>query len=137
MAESNHTRSMKRTRLAGRIIGIGITAFFLTFLIGETVSEIQGKSTDPLTIEGVTVGLLGTVGLAGCILCWWRERLASILLILTAVGLGIHIGICAGRNHLMAWSMLGLPYLVAGLLLLNSWQLSKKDAVTGGSHPLR
>ena len=126
MAESEHPRSMKRTRWAGRIIVIVITAFLLTFLIGETVSEIQGTSTEPLTGEGITLGLLVAIGLAGCILCWWREKLAGILLIITAVGLGIHIGICAGRNHLMAWSMLGLPYLAAGLLLLNSWRLSRK-----------
>lgn len=126
MAESNHPRSMKRTRLAGRIIVVTMTVFFLTFLIGETVSKIMGTSTEPLTGEGITLGLLGAVGLVGCILCWWRERLASTLLIITAIGLGIHIGVCAGRNHLMVWSMLGLPYLVAGLLFLNSWQLSKK-----------
>jgi hypothetical protein len=117
---------MKWMRWAGRIIVIVITAFLLTFLIGETVSEIQGTSTEPLTGEGITLGLLVAIGLAGCILCWWREKLASILLIITAVGLGIHIGICAGRNHLMAWSMIGLPYLAAGLLLLNSWRLSQK-----------
>ena len=126
MAENSQFRSVKRMRWAGRIIGLGITAFFLTFLIGEAVSEIQGKSTDPLTIEGITLGLLGVIGLAGCILCWWRERLASILLIIAAVGLGIHIGIIAQRNHLMVWSMLGLPYLASGLLLLNSWRLSQK-----------
>ena len=44
------------------------------------------------------------------------------------VGLGIHIGVCAGRNHLIAWSMLGLPYLIAGQLILNSWRLSRKIA---------
>ena len=126
MTEGEHPRSMKRTRWAGRLIAVAMTVFFLTFLIGAAVSEITGTSTEPLTAEGITIGLLGGVGLAGCILCWWRERLASILLIVTAVGFGIHIGICAGRNHLMAWSMVGLPYLVAGLLLLNSWLLSQK-----------
>ena len=128
MAESNQLRSVKRMRGAGRIIGMGITAFFLTFLIGEAVGEITGTSTEPFTMEGITLGLLGGIGLAGCVLCGWKERLAGILLITAAVGLGIHIGICAGRNHLMTWSMLGLPYLLAGLLILNSWRLSKKIA---------
>ena len=128
MAESNQLRSVKRMRWAGRIIGIGITAFFLTFLIGATISEIMGTSTEPLTIEGITLGLLGGIGLAGCVLCWWKERLAGILLIIAGAGLGIHIGVCAGRNHLIAWSMLGLPYLMAGQLILNSWRLSRKIA---------
>ena len=56
----------------------------------------------------------------------WRERLAGILLASTAVGQGIHIGVVAGHHHILVWSMLGLPYLVAGVLLLNSWWLFRK-----------
>jgi len=45
-----------------------------------------------------------------------------------AAALGAHIANFAGRNHMLAWSMLGLPYLVAGILLLNSWRLSQELA---------
>ncbi|TES85601.1 hypothetical protein E3J95_04050 [Candidatus Aerophobetes bacterium] len=69
--------------------------------------------------------MIGLVALAGCVMSWWRDLLASILLVATSAGLGVHIGIFAGRNHFMAWSILGLPYLVAGALLINAWRLSK------------
>ena len=74
-------------------------------------------------MAGILIGVLGIIGLTGCIVSWWREELAAILLVLTAVGFGIHIGIYAGRNHFLAWLMLGFPYLVAAMLLFYSWRL--------------
>ena len=130
--ETGKYRLAKRMRLAARIIGFGITGFGGTMLVGEAIGEFlqegwavitEATPTDP----GVLLGIIGAIALAGCILSWWRERLAGILLILTAAALGAHIGVFAGRNQLVVWSMLGLPYLVAGVLFLNCWRLSRKS----------
>ena len=130
MLESKQYRLAKRMRWAARIIGLLAAGFCLLMLIGSTVAEVlaEGWETTSQTdiIQGALIGVLGAIGLAGCIVSWWRERLASILLVLTAVGFGIHIGIVAGRNHFLVWLMMGLPYLIASVLLFNSWQLSKK-----------
>ena len=122
MLGSNQYRLAKRMRWAARAIGLVAAVFFIGMLIGSAVSEGVG----PMTIESTTLVLLGAIGLAGCIVSWWRERLSAILLVLTAVGFGIHIGICAGRNHFLAWLIIGLPYLVAGILIFSSWRLSRK-----------
>ena len=122
MLGSSQYRLAKRMRWAARAIGLVAAVFFIGMLIGSAVSEGVG----PMTIESTTLVLLGAVALAGCITSWWRDRTAGILLVLTAVGFGIHIGICAGRNHFLAWLIIGLPYLVAGILILSSWRLSKK-----------
>ena len=95
-------------------------------LIGSAIAEVLTEGLEPITIEGILLGVLGAIGLVGCIVSWWRERLAGILLVLTALGLGIHIGVIAGRNHILAWSMVGLPYLVAAVLLFYSWWLLRK-----------
>ncbi|MBA7631664.1 hypothetical protein ES703_39199 [subsurface metagenome] len=126
MLESKQERLAKRMRWAGRVIGLVAAGFFLMMLIGTAVAEVLTESLEPMTIEGALLAVLGVIALAGCIVSWWRERLASILLILTAAGLGAHIGVCAGRNHFLAWLMMGFPYLVAGGLLLTSWRLSRK-----------
>ena len=124
---------VKRMRLAGRIIAYGITGFGGIMLIGEAVGEFTQKGwaviteatpTDP----GVLLIIIGAFALAGCILSWWRERPGGILLIAVSAALGAHIAVFAGRNHMLAWSMLGLPYLVAGVLFLNSWRLSQELA---------
>ena len=124
--ESEQYRLAKRMRWAARVIGLVAAGFLLTMLIGAAIAEVLTEISEPITIEGILLGILGAIALAGCIVSWWRERLAGILLILTAVGLGIHISICAGRNHFIAWLIVGFPYLVAGGLLLTSWRLSRK-----------
>jgi len=126
MLESKQYRLAKRMRWAGRIIGLVAAGFLLIMLIGAGIAELLAEGLEPFTIEGILLVVLAGIALAGCIVSWWRERLASILLILASVGLGIHIGIVAGRNHFLAWSMVGLPYLVAGVLLFASWRLSRK-----------
>lgn len=123
----------ERLRLAGRIIGFGITVFGGIMLIGEAVGEFTQKGWAVITEAtpsdpGVLLLIIGAVALAGCILSFWRERAAGIMLVAVAGALAAHIAVFAGRNHLLAWSMLGLPYLVAGILFLNSWRLSQELA---------
>jgi hypothetical protein len=128
MLENKQYRLAKRMRWAGRIIGLVAAVFLLTMLIGTAIAEVLTNGWELMTtdIVGILLGALGVLALAGCIVSWWRERLAGILLVLTSVGLGIHIGVCAGHNHFLAWLLVGFPYLVAGGLFLNSWRLSRK-----------
>ena len=69
----------------------------------------------------------------------WAPRiigLASISLVLTATGFGIHIGLIAKRNPFLIWLIIGFPYLIASVLLFNSRLLSRKT-LTGqqGTYP--
>ena len=130
MLRSKQHRLAKRMRLAARIIGLLAAGFTLAMLIGSTVAEVLTGAWETTSqtdiIQGSLIGVLGAIGLAGCIISWWRERLASILLVLTAIGFGIHIGLCAGRNHFLVWLVMGFPYLVASVLLFISWRLSRE-----------
>ena len=126
--ESKQYNLARRMRLTGRAIGLIAAGFFLVFLIGGAIDEALTEEPEAITIEGILLGVLIVIALAGSILSWWRERLAVILLVLVSIGLGIHIGICAGRNHFLAWLMVGLPFLVAGGLLLYAWWLERKAA---------
>ena len=121
-SQGRHHRLAKQMRYAARAIALAGAMFFLTMLIGGATTD----GSEPITEEGAVLGVPGVIALAACVVSWWRERLAAILLLGTAVGLTIHISVCAGHNHLLAWSMLGLPYLLAGLLLLASWRLSTR-----------
>jgi len=127
MSGSNQYHLAKSMRWSARIIGIIAAVFILFMIIGSTFAEFTTEAWETTSqadiIQGSLIGMLGVIGLAGCIVSWWRERLASILLVLTAIGFGIHIGLFAGRNHFLVWLMLGFPYLIASVLLFISWQL--------------
>ena len=126
MSARNLPHLAKRMRWAARIICLIVTVFGATMLIGEAVTEFISQGFVTTSIEGGLLVMIGLVALAGCVMSWRRDLLASILLVATSAGLGVHIGIFAGRNHFLAWSILGLPYLVAGSLLLYAWRLSKQ-----------
>ncbi|MBA7698462.1 hypothetical protein ES703_107139 [subsurface metagenome] len=122
---ASRQRTAKRMRWVGRIICLVITIFGATMLIGEAVSEILSHGFITTSMAGSLLVLIGIIALAGCILSWWKDLLASIMLVITSAGLGVHIGIFAGHNHFLAWLMLGLPYLIAGLSLFYAWRLSR------------
>ena len=126
-------RLAKRMRWAGRIICLVITVFGGIMLVGEAVSEFLSQGLATMSIDGSLLLLIGIVALAGCILSWRQDLLAGILLVITSAGLGIHIGIFAGRSHFLVWSMLGLPYLVSGVLLLCAWRLSGHEEQTAAT----
>jgi hypothetical protein len=123
-AEKVH-RAARPMRWAARIIVTIITIYGAMMLIGESVSELLSKGSMAPSTEGVLLGIIGLVALAGCILSWLRDFPAGILLVITSAALGAHIGFCAGRHHLLVWAMLGLPYLIAGVLILYAWRLSR------------
>jgi len=120
-------RVAKRLRWTGRIICLILTVIGGTILIGESVDEFVSQGSIATSAEGITLFLIGLVALAGCILSWWRDLPAGILLVVTSAGLGVHIAICAGRNHFFTWLVMGLPYLIAGVLLLYAWRLSRQS----------
>jgi hypothetical protein len=108
-------------RFIGRAIGFTAALFMMVMLIGGAFAE-----TGPVKTAGILLAIIGAAALAGCILSFWRERLAIVLLLLVAIGLGIHIGVYAGRNHFVTWLVLGLPYLAAAALLFCGWWLERK-----------
>lgn len=75
------------------------------------------------------IGIALTVG--GLIVSWWKMRLAGVLLILSFVGpLGMFIYSVTRQDIVYSMSILifGLPSLIAGILFLLSWRLSRKTS---------
>ena len=116
-----HSRLINPLRWAGRIIASIVAIGFAVMLIGSVMTEGAG----PITIETGTLLFLGVMSIAGGILSWWKDAASGILLFLISIGLGIHISCYAGHSHALAWVLIGLPYLVASILMISSWRLSK------------
>jgi len=107
----------------GRGIGLAIFGFMLLMTIGAGINEALVVGEQVVSVEGVIILILSLMGLVATVLFWRRRPLAGILLVMIAIGFTILIGITAGRNHFLAWLMVGLPYLVSGGLILSSWRL--------------
>ena len=99
-------------------------------VIYEAIGQFLGQGWVAMPIEVVWFVLILAMAVAGCILSWRRERLAGILLVSSAVAIAVdlYITMMVGRERMLTWLLLGLPYLVAGVLFLNSWRLSQELA---------
>jgi len=127
LGERRHYRVTQGMKLAARIIGFGTVGFVLTFLIGETSAEFLAKGWAAVTVETVIVGVITVIALAGCIVSWGKLRAAGVLLIVSAFLTATNIPPLQPLipYNVRVWLIVGLPYLVAGTLFLNSWRLSR------------
>lgn len=134
-------RIAKGLRIAARVIGLPVTLFGAMMATGEGIQSVLTEGFGPINLVffgGLLIVLSMVTALAGCIISWWRVRLAGILLVLTFIGLNI-AGILAGGpvdlperfslslilTNMGRASIMGSPFLVAGMLFLVSWHLSR------------
>ena len=90
MSATSRQRLAKGMRWAARIIGLPVTLFGSMMAIGDGVQSGLSEGFGPiLTLQGSLIGLSIVTGLTGCIISWWRVRLAGILLIVAAIGLDV------------------------------------------------
>jgi len=97
--------------------------------IGATLS-LQSPSltegSELILTQLILLNVSSMIAVAGCIVCWWRLRLAGVLLVLAAVGLAIEISLGVESNQPFLLLTECLPLLIAGGLFLGSWQLERK-----------
>ena len=128
MSGSKQHRLVRGMTWAARVIGFGTVCFVLTFLIGETSAEYLAKGWTAVTVETVIVGVITGIALAGCIISWVKLRVAGVMLIVSAFLTATNIPPLQPLipHNVRVWLIVGLPYLVAGVLFLNSWRLSRR-----------
>ncbi len=130
MSATKHHRIAKGLRWAARVIGVGGIVFYLFCLFAaSTFGDTLFDNSAVVISSRVTV----VIALAGCFISWWREWLAGVLLIiswLTYSGWFIYKIAMAHyylvQLHFLSYLVIGSPLLLAGLLFLLSWRLSRK-----------
>jgi len=127
LVERRQYRVTQGMTWAARVIGLGTVGFVLTFLIGDTSAEYLAKGWAAVTVETIIVGVITAIALAGCIVSWGKLRAAGVMLIVSAFLTATNIPPLQPLipHNVRVWLIVGLPYLVAGVLLLNSWRLSR------------
>ena len=137
MPATNKNRLAKRIKRAARIVGLGIVVLGLLFGSGEAgthITEIEGFKVIVLYLQSLLMGSSAIIALVGCIISWWRVLPAGILLILAGVALPVIVRLPASfrtpttphETPIIMALVAGSPFLVAGVLFLLSWWLSRK-----------
>jgi len=129
LTERHEKRSAKVMRWTGRVIGLIVSISWLLIMTASATHDITDNGLELSgsdVVQGALIAVIAAIALAGCIFSWWRLRFSALLLVIASAGMGIHIAFNAGRNHFFAWSVSGLPYLIAGVLFLGSWWVSRR-----------
>jgi len=124
-------------RLFARIIGLVTVAFGLLFGMSEAgthITETEGFKVIALYLQSFLMGASAIIALVGCIISWWRVLPAGILLTLAGVALPVIVRLPASfrtpstpeETPIIMALFAGLPFVVAGVLFLLSWWLSRK-----------
>ena len=139
MTATDKERLAKTMRLFARIIGLAIVAFGLIFGVSEAgthITEIEGFKVISLYLQSFLMGSSAIIALVGCMISWWRVLPAGILLILAGVALPVIVRLPASfrtpstpeETPIIMALITGLPFIVAGVLFLSSWWLSRKTS---------
>jgi len=127
MLDSKQHRLARRMTVAARVIGLGAVGFVLTLHIGWVSADFLAQGWAAVSRDVIIIGVITVIALVGCIVSWGKLRVAGILLIVSAV-------LCATNippvqplipYDVRVWLIVGLPRLVAGVLFLNAWRLSR------------
>lgn len=107
----------------GRTITFIAAVFLLVMLISE--GSISGTATPDLS--EILLIIFAVIALAGYALSLWKIKYAGILLVAVSIAFGIDIAYYLNTEQLAAWTMMGLPHLIAGGMLLLDWRMKKKS----------
>jgi len=113
-------RLAKAMTIVARVIVLGAAAFW--FLAGFLYLIFS-----PLHVSDVLFAVYLVIALASCIVSWWRQWLAGILLVSVSFALGSGLGFSNPwrMSYLFISLPQYLPFFVAGILFLLSWQILK------------
>lgn len=123
--EVNMNRLLVVLRGVALVVSSIISAFFLLFIIGQTVYDISSIQKG---IPGELVLLIALMGLAvvGTMVAWFSALIGGVLLMAGGIGVALHFllvvqSVEGGVGNIMMALQAGFPYTASGLILLLYW----------------
>ena len=110
------------TRLATRILGTIIAAFWILSLVASTIAEFLTS----IILEAIILAVLVITNTIGVIIDWGREKISGIIIVFSAVALCTFAYVTADHNKILAMPFSGFLFLASGILFLIIRQRSNK-----------
>jgi hypothetical protein len=112
-------------RWTARISGFIPSFFFVLFLTGEGIPDLQAGKTDVIPIM---VMILFTV--SGYVIAWWKLRIGAVLMIFGGIVMGVYLLFNGGDGILSIVASFSLPFIIPGFIffLMKNVAPSKKAA---------
>lgn len=123
--KDNHKKN--RIHVLARWVGTIVGSIYLLILV--TPEELNTNTNSP-GIEGMILGGLIIIAIAGIVIAWWREGVGGTIVTVTAIALCVFGLITAGRMKIIAALFGGGPFLLVGILFLISFWRSRKLEIT-------
>ena len=121
----NRTRLVTSLKIAGLIFAsIAAILFWITFILEMTIFN-PFHIPFQFTVGKIVFIIIEIIGLIGLTLTWHKEVIAGVLFLFTSIALGIHICLPYQTSDFLDWIELGLPYLIAGILLFIVYLFSR------------
>ena len=145
MPATSENRLAKGIRWAARIVGgliavMAVAMLFAPLIRGEVeLTEIEGYKAIVVYLQDIFMCSSAIVVVVGYIVSWWRMLPAGILLVLAGLAVGANFFLPASFRTpwsqgdpvgavVVGFVLVGLPFLIAGVLFLSSWWLSRKTS---------
>jgi hypothetical protein len=108
-------------RRFGRLLAAVLALFYVLTLIGEGVAE----GFEVPDVETAAVVTVFSYAALSTVVAWLNDRVGGAMLVVAGVALVVLVATTAGRNHAIAATVIGGPFLLAGAALL--WAVALED----------
>lgn len=109
------TTARDRLRIGGIVLGTAAAAVWILAGLGDLLSN--GVTSDQFAVAAALAALV-VVNAAGALVAWFNARRGGVWLVLAGSALFAFSLAAASRNRVSTALLSGLPFIVAGLLLL-------------------
>lgn len=98
-------------RWTARVLGFIPSFFFVLFLTGEGLPDLQDGKTDVIPIM---IMILITV--SGYIITWWKLRIGAVVMIFGGIVMGVYLLINGGDGIGRIVASFSLPFIIPGCI---------------------
>ena len=115
---SNRRQNKHWIRILARTWGTLAASYWGLLILAYAIGGEDEYAVEGAQIEGILLAILIVCAVVSTIYAWRNEHQGGLALLVVGFMLSVFALITAGRNHLFAMMVSGVPFMVSGALFL-------------------